>query len=314
MTVPMSDGETSNPDRFGEWDDDEIGALLSTSVNPLAVTVFSGPPGSIGLNPKTKNVLLLTEVRANEPWNGMIQMFDEVWVTPGSPDTMARSLIPHDRIKVVFPTPLRPSPMSSLNIPRGDPTVMMHEGWSDARGIEAAVRAWLRNDNFSDGVLITSIRSSNIDQSAALMTRIRSEEGRPRGRNRIFLMTTPSRRSLDACLLSSDVLICSHVEDNGWRHLAIKAALAGKMVVSTNRGDITKHLTDCQWVDAPDFKNVTYDTMETAMEKMSDEIGRGISRSLSTDARPAVVMRFPMINEMPEFLKEAGDRLVSPGR
>jgi len=317
IRIPMSDGITSNPDSIDHWrdDDDVVLSLVSANVNPLAVTVFAGPPGSVGLNPRTRNVLLLTEIRDHEPWSGIIQRFDEVWVTPGAPLSMVSNLIPSSVMHLVIPTSIPPAPLASLDIPSGSPIVMLHEEWEDARGIESAIRAWLRNQDCRDGVLLVSIRSSHIDQSSALMTRIRMEEGCPKGRNRVCLMTSPSRKVLDACLLASDILICSHVEERGWRPLAIKAALSGKRIISTRRGDITGHLHDCWWVETPNLRSVTPDTMGVAMEGIVEGIGRGLSHSLSFDSKPAMVMGFPcpLAERMPTFLREAGERLVSPG-
>lgn len=312
MRIPMSDGITAGPDSIDKWEDDEeISKLASCNVNPLAVTVFSGPPGSIGINPKTKNALFISEIRNHEPWNGIVQMFDEIWTTPGRPFDVMNSISPKVPRPVV-PSSSPPSLIPGFQIPEGSPVVMMHEEWEDARGVESVVRAWLRSPDFKNGVLIVSMRSSFIDQSSALMTRIRMEEGCPVGRNKIFLLTSPSRRILDHCLSSSDILVCAHVEERGWRPLAIKAALSGKQIVSTNRGDITKHISNCTWVETPDLKNVTYESMEQAMSRMTEGFRSGMIESLSSDAKSPIVIKMSG-NKMMEFLKEAGDRLLSPG-
>ena len=112
--------------------------------------------------------------------------------------------------------------------------------------------------------------------------------------------------------MSSDALVCAHVGERGWRPLAIKAAMCGKPIVSTNRGDITKHIGDCSWVETPDLEDVTFDTMDVAMEGMVGGINAGISNSLSSDAKPAVVLNMRG-HRMMDFLRDAGIRLVTPG-
>lgn len=312
MRIPLSDGVTSNPDDGWLMDDDEMRPLIKANVNPLAAKVFSGPPGSVGLSPRTKNVLLATEVREQEPWKEIVQKFDEIWASPGRPFQIMSSLTDPERVVKVIPASTIPSSVVTNGIPQGSPTMMLHEEWDDIRGVEAVIRAWLRDGDLKDGVLIISIRSSHIDQTSAFVTRIRMEEGVPRGMNRIFLMKNSSRKFLDSCLISSDVFICSHTNERGWRPLAIKAALLGKPVISSNRGDITSHIGDCFWIDTPDIKNVTNETMNIAMDDMIHNVTEGFSHSLSTDAKPALMLRSNG-EKMPKFLHAAGERLLSIG-
>ncbi len=307
----LSDGITVAPDGYDEWqDDDRLGTLLASSVNPLAATVFCGSPGSIGVNPSTKNVLFLTEVREHEPWGGLVPYFDEIWATVGRPLEMANLLGRGKRVIPVFPD--SKMPIRKLDVPQGDITVFCHEEWEDARGVEALLRAWFRGLEFKDGILLLSMRSCTLEQMSSLVTRIRIEEGCPRGRNKVQLLTGPSPQMLDSCILASDVVVCAHVQERGWRPLAVKAVLCGKPLVSSSRGDIRRYISHCRWVEVPDLDRVTPESLDVATEMMVGSLHEQLLGATSADTEKGVVAQVGA-TPLSSVMLQAAARLVSSG-
>jgi len=173
-------------------------------------------------------------------WNDLAQNCDEVLCTPG--------LAIEAGSRMVTPAVALDPDETVTGIPTDRRMAYAHvQSGRDDLGLMALLDAWFRFPGLAEGVLVISTDSWH----DSIRFRIRAARGDALDHT-VMIVNDTRPELLDGLVLASDVVVCCHTMTTvGWRPIAMKAALAGKPVISTRCGAIIDHISDCRWVDLP---------------------------------------------------------------
>ncbi len=292
-----------------QWDDIDVVGVIVDRNSPI---VHAGRPHLFSLDPDVKNVALLSGEILKPRDIDVISKCDEMWVTPGKTSArLADSGIPPEKVKLVVPRAhVVPHKDVVGLMPTGRLTFFCHEEWRDIKGVECFVRAWLRNDTLADCQLNLSIRDQDIGTMRSWASILRMEEGRDGDSHGISIIAKRSAPILDTCLAQSDVVVCAHTTDIGWRPYAAKALLLGKFLISSTAGDITKQVSECRWVPAPDLSGVLPTSRERSLKSMTESFENALSEGFDPTGQGA--FRIPGADFV-EVCRERSAALTSGG-
>lgn len=232
------------------WDDSPpLQEMEGTSVFPGAAVIHAWSP-EISLDPSVHNICLFTGGRRDLSAEVVdtLARYDEVW----SPFSLTSSVLREAGVPVrdvVLPT--HEWEHKDISTTLSHPVVFCHEEWrGDGRGIQALVRAWLTSEAADSGNLL--VHAPDVDATVVrdAVAALRSEFGVPTESRRVRIINVTSPSRLESCLAVSDIIVCCHIDEAGWRWSAGKAIAAGKPLVCTHVGEVLNQVAECHWVEA----------------------------------------------------------------